>query len=252
MAANSTSQSNERQATAQPVAGRRVLLALGLWLAGSVILVGITLVVAMSLAPAWASNANESATVIVAEVYAMLIAALYAAFGGRTGISNSLRLHAVPARAYVTAFAVAVSVIVVADLAYIWAGFGDTVRAAYVRVGTDGGRLGEIGPITTLLGLVRACVLAPIVEELLLRGAIYGWSRRRLPAWPAIILNGIVLGSAEGAIGGVSVLIPRAIFNYLALNWIRERTGSTLPGIALHIAHNTIVVIAVYLLMHWR
>jgi membrane protease YdiL (CAAX protease family) len=83
-------------------------------------------------------------------------------------------------------------------------------------------------------------------------GAIYGWSRRWLSAWPAIILNGILFGVVSAAIGGDFVLVLRPILDGLVLNWIRERADSTLPGIAMHIANNTAVVISVYVLTGWR
>ena len=41
----------------------------------------------------------------------------------------------------------------------------------------------------TGLSLLRACLVAPLAEELLFRGALFGWLRRRLPAWPAILVS---------------------------------------------------------------
>jgi len=48
------------------------------------------------------------------------------------------------------------------------------------------------------------------------------------------------------------VLLRLAIISGLVLTWIRERTNSTLPGIAVHTVHNTAIVVAVYLLTGWR
>lgn len=252
MAANSMNQGAEPKHVSLPVPGRGVLIALGLWLAGSLLIVGVTLGAARLLIPGWAANASESATVIVAEVYVILIVALIVAFGGRRGASSALRLRAVTVRALATALIILALVTIVVDLTYLLAGLGGAIHDAYLRSGTDGGRLGTMGLIMTLLSLVRACVLAPVGEELLLRGAIYGWSRRWLRAWPAIVLNSVVLGGLEGAIGGNLVLLPRLMVSYLTLNWIREHTDSTVPGMAMHITNNTIVVIVVYLLTGWR
>lgn len=232
----------------QAIAGERVVAALVLWIVAAVVIAGITLVGARALALGWAADANETATVIVAEVYAILIAALFVVFGGRAGAASALRLRAVPARTYALAFAVLVIVVVTVDLTFILAGAGEIIRESYLRIGTDGGRLGVIGPIAMFLSLGRACLLAPIGEELLFRGAIYGWTRRWLPGWPAIALNGILWGVLSIAIGGP----PQSIVNGLVLSWIRERSDSTLPGIALHIAHNTAVVIVVYVLTGWH
>jgi membrane protease YdiL (CAAX protease family) len=246
---NQGSQASQTSQDPPPIAGARVVAALVLWIVASVGIAGLTLIVARVIAPGWAANTNETATVIAAEVYAILIVTLFIVFGGRTGAATALRLRMVPARAFALAFAVIVVVIGLTNLIYILAGAGREIADFYLRLGTDGGRLGLLGPVTTLLSLSRACVLAPVGEELLFRGAIYGWSRRWLPAWPAIILNGIVWGVLSAVIGGSLVLAPQAILYGLALTWIRERTDSTLPGITVHIAHNTIVVIVVYLLI---
>jgi membrane protease YdiL (CAAX protease family) len=244
-----TNQGSQTSQAPPPIAGARVVAALVLWIVASVVIASLTLVVARALAPGWAANTNEAATVIAAEVYAILIVTLFVVFGGRKGAAAALALRPVPARMYMIALAVVVLAIVVGDLPYVLAGAGKAVGDGYLLLGTDGGRLGVIGPITLVLSLARACVLAPVAEELLFRGAIYGWSRRWLPAWIAIILNGVVWGVLSAAIGGSLVLMaPRATLSGVVLNWIREYTDSTLPGIAIHIAYNTTVVIVVYLL----
>jgi hypothetical protein len=46
--------------------------------------------------------------------------------------------------------------------------------------------------------------------------------------------------------------VPQAILYGWALTWIRQCTDSTLPGVAVHIAHNIAVVIVVYVLVGWR
>jgi hypothetical protein len=74
----------------------------------------ITLFAARVVAPAWAANANETATVVVAEVYAILIATLYWVFGGSKGTWAILRVRPVPGRAFAIAFVAVAAVIVLA------------------------------------------------------------------------------------------------------------------------------------------
>jgi membrane protease YdiL (CAAX protease family) len=173
-----TKQGSQTSQAPPPIVGARVVAALVVWIVASVVIAGLTLIVVRALAPGWAANANETATVIAAEVYAILIVTLFVAFGGRKDAAAALALRPVPTRMYLIALAVVVVAIVVGDLPYVLAGAGKAVGDAYLRLGTDGGRLGVIGPITLLLGLARVCVLAPVAEELLFRGAIYGWSGR--------------------------------------------------------------------------
>jgi len=224
------------------------------WILASVAIGAITLFAARVVAPAWAANANESATVVVAEVYAILIATLYWVFGGPNGAWALLRVRSVPGRAFAIAFVAIAASIVLEDVAYLAAGAGSALVGSYARLGTDGGRLGTIGPLTTILSLGRACLLAPIGEELLFRGAVYGWSRRWLSAWPAIVVNAVAWGALSAGLNGSVgfVLLPLAIVSGLVLTWIRERSNSTLPGIAVHTVHNTAIVVAVYLLTGWR
>jgi hypothetical protein len=153
-----TQQSSSRQAP-PPAADARVDTALILWLVASVAIVGIMLVAARAFAPEWAANANEDATVLVAEVYAILSATLVVVFGSHARSATALRLCVVSGRAFALAFVVVMVVIGVVNLAYVLTGAGSTVSDAYLRLGTDGGRLGTIGPITTRLGLARAYVL---------------------------------------------------------------------------------------------
>jgi hypothetical protein len=61
------------------------------WILASVAIGAITLLAARVVAPAWAVNTNETATVVVAEVYAILIATLYWVFGGSKRAWSVLR-----------------------------------------------------------------------------------------------------------------------------------------------------------------
>jgi CAAX protease family protein len=45
-----------------------------------------------------------------------------------------------------------------------------------------------------------------------------------------------------------SVIMPVAFVLGLALGWVRERTGSTLPGIVFHIAQNIVITTGAYAL----
>jgi len=135
------------------VAGARLGAAIVAWILGSAAIGGLTLLVARATAPAWASSTNEIATVIVAEVYAILIIALVAVWGGATNASRVLRARLVRARAFALAFGLFAVAIIVGNLAYALAGAGDALVKTYLLIGTDGGRLGVIGPVTTVLSL---------------------------------------------------------------------------------------------------
>ena len=80
---------------------------------------------------------------------------------------------------------------------------------------------------------VLFAVFAPFVEELTFRGS--GQSLLRfLGRTPSILLVGIVFGVAHGLVEALLVLIPFGI----ALAWLRDRTGSVVPGVLVHALFN--------------
>ena len=77
------------------------------------------------------------------------------------------------------------------------------------------------------LGVVAITIMAPVVEELLFRGAIQGHLLRKWkkPLW-AIVVSSLIFGIVHGN----WVQAPFAFVVGLALGWIYYHTGSLLPG----------------------
>ena len=87
-------------------------------------------------------------------------------------------------------------------------------------------------------GLV-ICLFVPFVEELTFRGL--GFSLlERFGTWPAILLVGLLFGLAHGLVVSLPVI---AAFGCV-LAWIRARTDSVFPGIAVHGTFNLIALVA--------
>lgn len=95
------------------------------------------------------------------------------------------------------------------------------------------------------LGIFSIVILAPIVEELLFRGAIQGHLMKiwKNPKW-AILASSVIFGLVHGN----PVQIPFAIVTGLALGWVYYRTGNLLPGILMHFINNGSSVVLYYLL----
>jgi membrane protease YdiL (CAAX protease family) len=86
---------------------------------------------------------------------------------------------------------------------------------------------------------VAVVVLAPVVEELIFRGL--GFSLlQRFGDIAAIVLVGIAFGAAHGLVEAFPLL---AGFGML-LAWLRSRTNSVYPCIAVHAVFNGIAMIA--------
>jgi membrane protease YdiL (CAAX protease family) len=81
------------------------------------------------------------------------------------------------------------------------------------------------------------CLLVPIVEELMFRGAGCGLTIQ-FGLWPAVIAVGVLFGLAHGLVEAFPVL---ATFG-AGLAWLRFRTGSLYPCIILHSVFNSIAI----------
>jgi CAAX protease family protein len=92
--------------------------------------------------------------------------------------------------------------------------------------------------------IVDSCVVAPVVEELLFRGVLYGTLRIRLGPLPATLASAALFALAHGygLVGFASVFVSGVLW---ALAY--ERTRSLLPGMLAHAANNvqaTAIVLA--------
>ncbi len=86
---------------------------------------------------------------------------------------------------------------------------------------------------------VVVAAIAPVVEELIFRGLGYGLLERHGRGL-AIFVVGIAFGLAHGLVDALPLLVG---FGW-GLAWLRSRTGSVYPGMALHATFNAIALIA--------
>ena len=75
-------------------------------------------------------------------------------------------------------------------------------------------------------------------EEALFRGVLYTWLRQRLPASAAIPVS----AAAHAAIHGFPAILPLAFILGLGLGWVRERSGSTVPAVIVHVVNNAVLI----------
>ena len=91
------------------------------------------------------------------------------------------------------------------------------------------------------LGIVSMALLAPIVEEMMFRGAIQGYLMRRCSnAWTGIIITALVFGA-------IHMIPQQAVYAALLgiiFGWIYYRTRSLLPVIAGHVLNNSVAVVS--------
>ncbi len=108
---------------------------------------------------------------------------------------------------------------------------------------------GELG-----LSLLALAILAPLVEELIFRGLVYGWIAgswmwvadrwSRLPsrygtvaAW---LVSSLVFAVAHAEPAHVLLVLPLG----LLFGWLRRRTDSLVPSLVAHVVNNGFTLIA--------
>ncbi|MCE2617450.1 MAG: lysostaphin resistance A-like protein [Phocaeicola sp.] len=90
------------------------------------------------------------------------------------------------------------------------------------------------------LGLLSMVIIAPIVEEMLFRGAIEGFFLKNgVKPIKAIGISALIFGLIH--VNPAQVLF--ACFLGLVFGWLYYRTGSIIPGMAGHVLNNSIATI---------
>lgn len=85
-----------------------------------------------------------------------------------------------------------------------------------------------------LVDFISLVIMAPIVEELIYRGAIFRYARRALPLGAAVVLQGLLFGMGHGQI----VWIAYATILGCILGYLRILTGSICSCVLFHMAFN--------------
>ncbi len=98
--------------------------------------------------------------------------------------------------------------------------------------------LGETTWLTYLLNLLLAVVLAPLVEETLFRGIIFGSLRTYFGKWTAAAISAALFSALHLQVYG---FFPRFILG-LVLAHLYERNRSLYPSMAFHALNNLVAM----------
>lgn len=92
------------------------------------------------------------------------------------------------------------------------------------------------------LMLLLAGAIAPLVEEVLFRGLLYGWLRSHLSAAPAVITSAAIFS----ALHVIPVLLPAIFVIGVVLAIAYEYSDSLWIPILLHAMQNSVVVVLIF------
>lgn len=87
---------------------------------------------------------------------------------------------------------------------------------------------------------IAAVITAPVAEELLFRGIVFGALRGAVGLWPAVVFSSVLFGLTH-----VDAAMGPLVWLGAVLALVYERTGSLWAPIAVHSAHNAIMVLLV-------
>ena len=90
-----------------------------------------------------------------------------------------------------------------------------------------------------ILGVITISLIAPLLEEVLFRGAIQGYMMRRYNPWTAIVCAALIFGMTHMN----PVQIVYAALIGVIFGWIYYRTGSLLSVVAGHVLNNSMAAV---------
>ena len=99
-------------------------------------------------------------------------------------------------------------------------------------------------PPLFMASLMLMGVLAPLVEEMVFRGLLYGWLSGMWGGWSAWIISSICFAAAHLEPAHVLLVLPLGLW----LGWLRRRTDSLWPSLVAHMVNNSLAVAAAALL----
>lgn len=220
----------------EPVSGPRLLVSVSAGFGAAGLLVVATVVALRFGSPGWSrSHLPDLVGLSLLEVYAGLLVGVAAGFGWRR-IRSQLGLRYTGPRHVVLALGAWMGGTIVggALTSALIPLMGEPTNNAQqiLSVGSD--------PLFIVLIVFTVCLLGPLVEELLFRGALLGWLARRLPIAAAIVLSALVFAGLHF----IPTLLPFLFVLGLTTGLVRWYTGSTLNSMVVHVCQNTLAVLA--------
>ena len=87
-----------------------------------------------------------------------------------------------------------------------------------------------------LLAFITLVILAPLAEEVLFRGYLYGKLRKHVPLWLAMLVTSALFGAVHGQ---WNVALDTFVLSIVMCS-LREVTGSIWSGVLLHMIKNSV------------
>lgn len=120
-----------------------------------------------------------------------------------------------------------------------------TQLAFRYAVGTAGSQAAvPFASMEPVADMLNACVLAPIMEEIIFRGMFYALSRRYMGFWPAALTNAVLFASVHSSANMATAALHTPLYCMMY-----EASGYARYGATLHFAFNALSPIPATLLL---
>ena len=230
------------------VSGKSILKVLGLWAALSI---GAGTVVALACKGLHANDTNLQTLLTVAVVYALLPLSMLKVYGGWQRLKRLINFrftswNDIGLAALVYALTLA-SVFLMYVVLSPWLGSaGDSANFLFKNA-TFISRIPNASFFTWVLILLQTTLLAAVAEEFFFRGLLFKWLRPRFSAVKTILLTSALFGLIHFI--GPSVALAGLLWG-IGAGILREKTGSTLNVIVMHVLGDCTLLIGAYSLFH--
>ncbi len=95
-----------------------------------------------------------------------------------------------------------------------------------------------------LLGFFAASIVAPVAEEIIFRGFAYSALKKTMGVFWSIVLTSLIFSVLHAHVVGIVPIFALGVL----LAYLYERTGSLIAPITVHMIHNTIMLVLVFVL----
>jgi hypothetical protein len=99
-------------------------------------------------------------------------------------------------------------------------------------------------PRLFVVSLIVMALLAPLVEEAVFRGLLYGWLAGRWGTTIAWLISSVLFAAAHVEPTHALLVLPLGLW----FGWLRQRTDSLWPSLVAHVVNNGIAVTAAALI----
>jgi membrane protease YdiL (CAAX protease family) len=107
--------------------------------------------------------------------------------------------------------------------------------------------LGPLKPPDLVAAVLLAVVVAPLVEEFIFRGFLYGVTKKFAGPWAAMATSGLIFAAIHQNLPA----LPAYFLLACGLTLAYERTGSIWTPIAMHVLFNSITVVVIFFFPQW-